>query len=114
VYAQVGLRRDALTRALLNEREATLTSIGRRLSDVEQRARGLERMKERARQLLADPSNINGVEWDAVPDLGPCSIADGIAFSLDQSSIDNAISAVERIRREDDLSFSMSFFAALM
>ena len=99
-----------------------MTSIGRRLSEIDQRVRCLERMKERARQLLTDPANLTGVDWDAVPDLGPRSIADSnagnnadsITFSLDQSSIDNAISAVEHIRREDELSFSLSFLAAWM
>lgn len=91
-----------------------MTAIGRRVNELEQRARGLERMKERARQLLAEPSNLNGVEWDAVPDLGPCSTADKIAFSLDQSSINDAIDVVERIRREDEFSFPMSLFAGLV
>lgn len=103
-----------MQRALMDEREATLSSIGRRLKEVEQRARSLERTKERAQQLLREPPTLNNIEWEPVPDLGPYSTTDNITFAVDQTSITNAIYAVERIRTQDDISFSMSLFAALM
>lgn len=103
-----------MRQALSDEREATLGAIGRRLVEIEQRAKSLERTKERAQQFIAEPSSAHGVEWDTVPDLTPCAVTDRIEFAIDQASIDNALYAVERIRLEDELSFSISFFASLI
>lgn len=103
-----------MRQALSDEREATLGAIGRRLVEIEQRAKSLERTKERAQQFIAEPSSAHGVEWDTVPDLTPRAVTDRIEFAIDQASIDNALYAVERIRLEGELSFSISFFASLI
>jgi hypothetical protein len=107
-----------MRQALSDEREATLSAIGLHLLEIEKRAKSLERTKERAQQFIAEPSSAHGVEWDTVPDLTPCAVTDriesAIEFAIDQASIDNALYAVERIRLEDELSFSISFFASLI
>jgi hypothetical protein len=113
VYNQLGLRRDALRSTLSNERDEITSSIGRRLTEIEQRARGLERTKERAQQLMKEPSSSH-FEWVVVPDLEPYSTKSRITFALDQGSIDNALNAIERIRVEGEVAFPISFFASLI
>lgn len=113
VHNQLELRRDALRSTLSNERDELMSSIGRRLTEIEQRARGLERTKERAQQLMKEPSS-GHFEWVVVPDLEPYSTKSRITFALDQGSIDNALNAIERIRVEGEVAFPISFFASLI